>query len=167
MVGLQSKNHIFRKEIRLSDSNLPKGTRTGVLNNGKVSCGVMSQNLKYLGQSDDSMWEEETRNSSKICVCKRQKSVEEGQSKSGGCISAGGFGDLIKIDGIMNAEKYRLSLFHHAVPSGRRLVCPNFIFQHDNDSKHTSKKVIDYLQRKENQRQLQLMVGNLRARIWI
>ena len=72
MAGLQSKNHIFGKEIRLSDSNLPKGTRIGVLNNGKVSCGVTSQNLKYLGQSDDSTCEEETGNSLKICVCNRQ-----------------------------------------------------------------------------------------------
>ena len=43
------------------------------------------------------------------------------------------------------------------LPSGRRLVGPNFIFQHDNDPKHTAKKVNDYLQRKENQGQLQLM----------
>ena len=62
MAGFQLKNHIFGKERRLSDSNLPKGTRIGVLNNGKVSYGVPSQNLKYFGQSDDSMCEEETGN---------------------------------------------------------------------------------------------------------
>ena len=38
------------------------------------------------------------------------------------CISARGVGDLFKIDDIMNAEKYRQILIHHAVPSGRQLV---------------------------------------------
>ena len=61
-----------------------------------------------------------------------------------GCISAGGVGDLFNIDGIMNAEKYRQTLIHHAVPSGRRLVGPNFIFQHD--PKHTAMKAKDCLQ---------------------
>ena len=57
----------------------------------------------------------------------------------------------------MNAEKYRQILIHHAVPSDKRLVRPNFIFQHDNNPNHTAKKVKDYIQRKENQGQLQLM----------
>ena len=72
MAGLQSKKHIFGKEMRVSDSNLLNGTRIGVLNNGKVSCGARSQNLKYFGQSDDSMCEEEAGNSLKVCVCNRQ-----------------------------------------------------------------------------------------------
>ena len=49
--------------------------------------------------------------------------------------------DLFKIDGVMNAENHRKILIHHAVPSGRRLVGPIFIFQHDNDPKQTAKKV--------------------------
>ena len=34
-----------------------------------------------------------------------------------GCISAGGVGDLFKVDGIMNAEKHKQILIHHAVPT--------------------------------------------------
>ena len=56
----------------------------------------------------------------------------------------------------MNAEKYRQILIHD-VSCGRRLAGPNFIFQHDNDLKNTAKKVKDYLQRKENQGELQLI----------
>ena len=62
-----------------------------------------------------------------------------------GCISAGGVGDLVRIDGIMNAEKYRQILIHHAIPSGRRLIDPRFTFQQDNDPKHTANKVKRYL----------------------
>ena len=69
-----------------------------------------------------------------------------------GCIPAGGVGNLFKIDGIMNAEKHRQILIHHAVPPGRRLVGLNFIFQHDEDPKHTAKKVKDYLQKKRKSR---------------
>ena len=57
----------------------------------------------------------------------------------------------------MNAEKHRQILIHHAVPYSRWLVGPNFIFQHDNDPRLTAKKMKDYLERKENQGQLQLM----------
>ena len=69
MAGLQSKDHIFGKEIRLIDSNLPKSTSIGFLKHGKLSCGVMSQNLTR--QSDDSMSKEETGNNLKMCVCNR------------------------------------------------------------------------------------------------
>ena len=57
----------------------------------------------------------------------------------------------------MNAEKHMQILIHHAVPYDRRLVGLNFIFQHDNDPKFIAKKVKDYLQRQENQGQLQVM----------
>ena len=38
-----------------------------------------------------------------------------------GCISASGVANIVRIDGIMNAEKYRQVLIHHAIPSGKRL----------------------------------------------
>ena len=41
----------------------------------------------------------------------------------------------------MNAEKYRQILIHHTIPSGRQLIGPRFIFQDDNDPKHTANKV--------------------------
>ena len=45
-----------------------------------------------------------------------------------GCISASGFGDIVQIDGIMNAEKYRQFLIHNDIPSGKWLIGNGFIF---------------------------------------
>ena len=60
------------------------------------------------------------------------------------CISASG---IVRIDGIVNAEKYRQVLIHHAIPSGKRLIGNGFIFQHDNDHKHTANTFKSYLER--------------------
>ena len=37
-----------------------------------------------------------------------------------GCISANGVGDLVRINGFLNAEEYRQILIHHAI-----LLCNN------------------------------------------
>lgn len=55
-----------------------------------------------------------------------------------GGFSYDGVGDLVKIDGIMNKEYYHSILSRHAIPSGIRLIGPAFVFQQDNDPKHTS-----------------------------
>ena len=65
--------------------------------------------------------------------------------------------DLVRIDGIMIAEKYTQIFFHHAIQSGRRLIGPRFTFQQDNDPKHTANKFKRYLKRKEDQAVLELM----------
>ena len=75
-----------------------------------------------------------------------------------GCISANGVGDLVRINGILNAEKYRQILIHHAIPSGRRMIGTKFILQQDNDPKHTANVIKNYLQRKEEQEVLEVMV---------
>ena len=48
-----------------------------------------------------------------------------GSLKGRGCVSANGVGDLLKINGVLNAEKYQQIVIHHAAPSGRCLVGPN------------------------------------------
>ena len=65
-----------------------------------------------------------------------------------GCISASGVGDIVRIEGIMNAEKYRQVLIHHAIASGKCLFGKGFIFQHENDPKHSANAEKSYLERK-------------------
>ena len=65
-----------------------------------------------------------------------------------GYISVNGVGDIVHIDGILNAEKYRQIPTHHAIPSKKRVIGNCFIFQYDNDPKHTARAVKSYLERK-------------------
>ena len=55
-----------------------------------------------------------------------------------GCISSQGVGDLYIIDGILNAQRYKSIVQRYSIPSGLRLIGQNFIFQQDNDPKHTA-----------------------------
>ena len=59
-------------------------------------------------------------------------------------------GDLVRIHGIMDKKVYHNILVRHAVPLGKRLAGQNFVFQQDNDPKHTSKSCTNYLQKKED-----------------
>jgi transposase len=65
-----------------------------------------------------------------------------------GCFSSTGVGDLHVIERTMNAAMYIRILSSHMIPSARRLFKNDFIFQQDNDPKHTAKVVKQYLQRK-------------------
>jgi hypothetical protein len=66
-----------------------------------------------------------------------------------GCFSRHGVGALYRINGIMDKEMYHQILIHQFVPSSKTLFPnDNFIFQQDNDPKHTSKLVQGYIQRK-------------------
>ena len=64
-------------------------------------------------------------------------------------ISGRGVGDLVKIGGIMDKKVYHNILVRHAVPSGRRLIGDNFVFQEDDDPKQSSNYCRNYLRRKK------------------
>lgn len=74
-----------------------------------------------------------------------------------GCFSYTSVGDLVKIDGIMRKEHYHQILQRSAIPSGIGLNGYGFIFQHDNDPKHTSKLCTNYLQSKEDEGVLEVL----------
>lgn len=57
----------------------------------------------------------------------------------------------------MNVEKYRQVLICHAIPSGKCLIGNDFIFQHDNNPKHTANAVKSYLERKTADKTLTVM----------
>ena len=60
-----------------------------------------------------------------------------------------GVGDLHRVKGILTGSEYRKILIHHFVPSANRLNSEGFIFQQDNDPKHTSNVAKKYLQNKK------------------
>ena len=82
----------------------------------------------------------------------------EGSTKVWGCLTANGKGDLVRINEIMNAEKYRQILINHAILSSQRLIGNGFIFLPDNDPKtHCIKVKKNYLERKEQSGDVQVM----------
>ena len=65
------------------------------------------------------------------------------------CFSSAGAGNICIIDGIMNSEVYCRILDTHLALSVKKFKLKNYIFQQDNDPKHTSKYTRDYLSDKK------------------
>lgn len=64
-----------------------------------------------------------------------------------GCFSAFGTGNLIRVEGNMKKEDYQKILKNNLKQSATKLgLGRRFVFQHDNDPKHTSLLVKNYLQ---------------------
>lgn len=74
-----------------------------------------------------------------------------------GCFSYDGVGQLKKIDGKLTKESYHNILQRHAIPSGTQLIGRGFIFQQDNDPKHTSGLCTSYLKKKQDDGVLRIM----------
>ncbi len=69
-----------------------------------------------------------------------------------GCFSFDGVGRIYHIKGILNAKAYRQILIRQMLPSAESLHSDgNYIFQQDNDPKHTSKLIQNYLRNKKIQ----------------
>ena len=66
-----------------------------------------------------------------------------------GCFSAKGTGRLHRIEGRMNGAMYRTILGDNLLPSVRALKMGcGWVFQHDNDPKHTAKATKKWLKKK-------------------
>ena len=64
------------------------------------------------------------------------------------CMSSSGVGNIQSIDGIMDKNVYLDILKRNVKESARKLgIRRHFLFQQDNDPKHTSKVCYDYLQK--------------------
>ena len=50
---------------------------------------------------------------------------------------------------MMNSEEYVVILWDYMLPSARDILGRQFQFQHDNDPKHTSMKVTEFLRQKK------------------
>lgn len=94
---------------------------------------------------------------SKRCIwCKNNTAHHQKNTiptvKHGGCsiilwgCSSAGTGALVRVEGIMNSSKYQSALAQNLLASVRKLKMKKiFIFQHDNDPKHTSKSTKEWL----------------------
>ena len=74
-----------------------------------------------------------------------------------GYLIVNGEGNLLRIDEIINDEKYRWILIQHEIPSGKSLIGNGFIFQKDNNPKNIAQKVKSYIERKERSGDIQVM----------
>lgn len=67
-----------------------------------------------------------------------------------GCFAAAGTGRLVRIEGIMNGEKYREILEKNLLTSASDLkLRRNFKFQQDNDPKHTARATAEWFKQKK------------------
>jgi hypothetical protein len=66
-----------------------------------------------------------------------------------GGICANGVTQLKIIEGIMEKTVYHTILVRRALPEGKKLIGKGFIFQEDNDPKHSSNLCRNYLAKKE------------------
>ena len=111
------------------------------------------------------LWSDEKKfelfNSKRRQTCRRRKGEPlrddtiQGTVKHGGgsamfwgCFGGLQVGDLFQVKGIMKKEEYHSILVRHAIPSGKRLFGSAWIFQQDNDPKHTSNMCKSYIQKK-------------------
>ena len=67
-----------------------------------------------------------------------------------GCFASNTVGDLFRIQVTLNQHGYHSILQRYTIPSGLCLVGPSFVFQQDNDPKHTSRLCKGYLTKKES-----------------
>lgn len=74
-----------------------------------------------------------------------------------GCFGGQATGDLVKIEGILKKQGYKKIIKENVVRSGQRLIGRKFIFQHDNDPKHSSKLCKEYLKELERKNVLKVM----------
>ena len=67
-----------------------------------------------------------------------------------GCFTSSGVGRLYKIPGIMDSKMYKQILIDQLIPSANELFKDkSWVFQQDNDPKHTANNVKNYLKNKK------------------
>lgn len=113
------------------------------------------------------LWTDEKKfelfNTKRRTYCRRRKNEPlrddtiQGTVKHGGgsamfwgCFGGLEVGDIHQVHGIMKKEQYHQILIKHALPSGSRLLGNSWIFQQDNDPKHSSNLCKNYLKKKED-----------------
>jgi len=101
----------------------------------------MKANSSYLDKKNGLEFGENTEKNFKIVTLKKNYKAWWRKYYGLGCFSWAGVGNLVKIDGIMTADTYIDTINKNLEKSLLKLGLEgNFIFQQDNDPKHTAKK---------------------------
>lgn len=154
LVGrIAARNHYWKRKI---EWNLQKNTRNGQRKIGIKCCGLMSPSLNSLATSKECMSDGGRGRDIKISLSCQQLNTE-GVVWWCGVPFQPQEQVTVKIDGVMDKKVYHNILVRHGVPSGSRLIGPGFIFQEDNDPKHSSNYCRNYLRQKESAETLKIM----------
>uniref|UniRef100_A0AAY4B034 Transposase Tc1-like domain-containing protein n=1 Tax=Denticeps clupeoides TaxID=299321 RepID=A0AAY4B034_9TELE len=100
------------------------------------------------------LWSDETKIEKKNAAYDPQNTIPTVKHGGGnillwGCFSAKGTGQLHRINGKMNGAMYRKILSDNLLPSARKLkMGRGWVFQHDNNPKHTAKATKEWLKNK-------------------
>ena len=111
--------------------------------NGELSCSVMNRSSTSLGAMAFAVYVDRPENAS-IYV----KTVKHGGGNLmvWGCFSANGPGSIHRNDGIMDRFKYKNILKDVMLPHAEWNMPIKWVFQQDNDPKHTAKVVKQWFQ---------------------
>jgi hypothetical protein len=80
-----------------------------------------------------------------------------------GCFAGDAVSVLFRIQGTLNQHGYHIILQRYAIPSGLCLVGLSFVFQQDNDPKHTSRLCKVYLTKKDSRQVLSICWKSFRT----
>ena len=109
---LRSKKEVLSNTRKQKNNlDLPKNTRHEPLKNIMIEWWIKIWNFQFKEKTvcKRKGWRMDER-------CVLRPTVKHGGSiMVWGCLTANGVGDLVKIDGIMNTEKYRQILIHHPI----------------------------------------------------
>src|SRR4029434_1826942 len=135
---------------------MQKNTINGQRKIGIKCCGLMSLSLNGLPTCEECMFDGGRGRDIKISVSCQQLNTE-GVVLRCGVPFQPQEQVRVKIDGIMDKKVYHNILVRHRIPSGSRLIGPGFLFQEDNDPKHSSNYCQNYLRQKESAGTLKMM----------
>jgi hypothetical protein len=154
----RSRKPSYQRKTESLAYNLPDVTKTCRRLSGAESSGVTSQNLIYLAATGQNGFEDQSArgitsdtraqrlNIARMSWCGviLKKLTTYNKSEILGCFSRDSIGPLHRVQGIMDRFQYRDILQQQMLPHSQQKLAQNWIFQHDNDPKHTSKLVKEW-----------------------
>ena len=146
----------FRSHLQVRTPFISKKNQVLRLKWAKIHVGCTANMRRTVLFSDESPYTLRYSNKRKIWrlnserfhkMCLKATVKHDQKIMVWGCFASNGVGQLYQVDGIMKKEQYKKILEDYMQPSAEKLFGEKnyFIFQHDNDPKHTAKIIKKYL----------------------